>query len=256
MTASPVPVGAPLVPPGRTNPADASLPSSREQRGMADSTPLTGTVHPLSEQPPLPMDRVIRADAPDAEAVPMDVLFVGGGPAGLAGAIELAKLVQQDNEAGGGLGDVEIAVLEKAAGLGEHSLRRGAESRSLPGTLPRRAPGGDALPPPRHRRGGLPPPGEGRHPPPHPPHHEEPRELGGLPLRGGAVDGGEGRGGGGERLPRLPRGVPPGGGVPGDGGPDHPGWPEPGRRTRAPPTSRPWISPPRSRSSPRGPGAS
>jgi electron-transferring-flavoprotein dehydrogenase len=89
---------------------------------MADSTPLTGTVHPLSEQPPLPMDRVIRADAPDAEAVPMDVLFVGGGPAGLAGAIELAKLVQQDNEAGGGLGDVEIAVLEKAAGLGEHNL--------------------------------------------------------------------------------------------------------------------------------------
>ncbi len=52
----------------------------------------------------------------------MDVLFVGGGPAGLAGAIELANLVRRDNEAGGSLGDVQIGVLEKAAALGEHSL--------------------------------------------------------------------------------------------------------------------------------------
>jgi flavin-dependent dehydrogenase len=52
----------------------------------------------------------------------MDVVFVGAGPAGLAGAIELANLVRRDNEGGGGLGDVEIAVLEKAAGLGEHTL--------------------------------------------------------------------------------------------------------------------------------------
>ncbi|HSH75947.1 MAG TPA: electron-transfer flavoprotein:ubiquinone oxidoreductase, partial [Longimicrobiales bacterium] len=59
---------------------------------------------------------------PDDEAVPMDVVFVGAGPAGLAGAIELAKLVRHDNESGGGLGAVEIGVLEKAAQLGEHSL--------------------------------------------------------------------------------------------------------------------------------------
>ncbi|MEO7501658.1 MAG: electron-transfer flavoprotein:ubiquinone oxidoreductase, partial [Gemmatimonadaceae bacterium] len=50
------------------------------------------------------------------------VVFVGGGPAGLAGAIELANLVKKDNEAGGTLGEVQIAVLEKAPGLGEHSL--------------------------------------------------------------------------------------------------------------------------------------
>ncbi|MBR9988676.1 MAG: 4Fe-4S dicluster domain-containing protein [Gemmatimonadetes bacterium] len=77
---------------------------------------------PERHQPPLPLDRFIVRDAPDEEAVPMDVVFVGGGPAGLAGAIELAKLVRADNENGNGIGDIEIAVLEKAAGMGEHTL--------------------------------------------------------------------------------------------------------------------------------------
>src|SRR5262245_7465808 len=52
----------------------------------------------------------------------MDALFVGGGPAGLAGAIELARLVAEDKAQGGTLGDVQIAVLEKAEELGQHSL--------------------------------------------------------------------------------------------------------------------------------------
>jgi electron-transferring-flavoprotein dehydrogenase len=77
---------------------------------------------PSEYQPPLPAERFIVRDPLDAEAVPMDVVFVGGGPAGLAGAIELANLVRKDNEAGGSLGDIQIAVLEKAPGLGEHSL--------------------------------------------------------------------------------------------------------------------------------------
>ena len=81
-----------------------------------------GTVLPSRHQAPLPLDRLILSEPPDAEAVPMDVLFVGGGPAGLAGAIELAKLVKRDAESGGTLGDVQIGVLEKAGALGEHSL--------------------------------------------------------------------------------------------------------------------------------------
>lgn len=79
-------------------------------------------VLPVDHQPALPVEKLIVRDAPDPEAVPMDVVFVGGGPAGLAGAIELARLVKRDNDAGGNLGDLQIAVLEKAGALGEHSL--------------------------------------------------------------------------------------------------------------------------------------
>ena len=89
---------------------------------MADSTPLDGVIHPDRAQPPLPTERFIVEEAPDEEAVPMDVLFVGGGPAGLAGAIELARLVRAESEDGGELGDLEIGVLEKSAELGEHCL--------------------------------------------------------------------------------------------------------------------------------------
>ena len=81
-----------------------------------------GKVLPSIHQASLPLERLILTDKPDAEAVPMDVLFVGGGPAGLAGAIALAQMVKADQEAGGDLGDVQIGVLEKAGALGEHSL--------------------------------------------------------------------------------------------------------------------------------------
>lgn len=85
-------------------------------------TVLRSSLRPLDEQPRLPRARFIVTERPNEEAVPMDVLFVGAGPAGLAGSIELARLVRRDNEEGGRLGDVEIGVLEKAARLGEHSL--------------------------------------------------------------------------------------------------------------------------------------
>jgi electron-transferring-flavoprotein dehydrogenase len=89
---------------------------------MSDRTELSGSIRPGAYQPDLPQDQLILEEAPDEEAVPMDVLFVGGGPAGLAGAIELARLVQKDREAGGTVGEIEIGVLEKAGQLGEHSL--------------------------------------------------------------------------------------------------------------------------------------
>ena len=71
---------------------------------------------PLRAQPPLPLDRLILSEEPDDEAVPLDVTIVGGGPAGLATAIELAKLAKAAGK------ELEIGVLEKAGGLGEHTL--------------------------------------------------------------------------------------------------------------------------------------
>ena len=79
-------------------------------------------VRPSDSQPKLPIDQLIIDEALPEESLEVDVLFVGGGPSGLAGAIELARLVRADNGSGGGIGEVTIGVLEKAAALGEHCL--------------------------------------------------------------------------------------------------------------------------------------
>ncbi len=76
------------------------------------------TFTPADYQRPLPTDELLSTSKPSEEAVPMDVLFVGGGPAGLAGAIELARLVKSDSS----LGTIEIGVLEKSEELGQHCL--------------------------------------------------------------------------------------------------------------------------------------
>jgi electron-transferring-flavoprotein dehydrogenase len=61
------------------------------------------------------------------ETLDVDVLFVGGGPAGLAGALRLSQLVEARNEAaargeGTALGEVSTAVLEKASEIGAHGI--------------------------------------------------------------------------------------------------------------------------------------
>jgi electron-transferring-flavoprotein dehydrogenase len=75
---------------------------------------------PSQYQPPLPLDRlVLQQGAQGAgDSMELDALFVGAGPAGLAGAIELARLAKADP----GVGELSIGVLEKAEALGEHSL--------------------------------------------------------------------------------------------------------------------------------------
>src|SRR5260221_12397570 len=67
---------------------------------------------------PLPLDKLILQDggAGAGDRIELDVLIVGAGPAGLACAIELAKLAKADG------GELNIGVLEKAEALGEHSL--------------------------------------------------------------------------------------------------------------------------------------
>ncbi len=75
---------------------------------------------PADHQPPLPLDRlIVRHHTKDGlESAPVDVAIVGGGPAGLATAIELARLARAD----AALANLEVAVLEKSEGLGEHCL--------------------------------------------------------------------------------------------------------------------------------------
>jgi electron-transferring-flavoprotein dehydrogenase len=50
------------------------------------------------------------------EALEFDVLFVGGGPANLAGAIHLMNLAQQAGK------EIEVCLIEKAESIGSHSL--------------------------------------------------------------------------------------------------------------------------------------
>jgi electron-transferring-flavoprotein dehydrogenase len=71
---------------------------------------------PADYQPPLPRERLIVTEPPGDERLEMDVLVVGGGPAGLACAIELAKLATAGGKA------LSIGVLEKSQTLGEHCL--------------------------------------------------------------------------------------------------------------------------------------
>jgi len=57
------------------------------------------------------------------ETLEMDVVFVGAGPASLAGAYRLAELIEQHNAADGAEPiEIEIAVLEKGKELGSHAL--------------------------------------------------------------------------------------------------------------------------------------
>src|SRR5947207_6474528 len=55
------------------------------------------------------------------DVLDVDVLFVGGGPGSLAGAIRLAQLLDERDKTTGLPGEVTIAVIEKAADFGFHS---------------------------------------------------------------------------------------------------------------------------------------
>ena len=52
----------------------------------------------------------------ERESIEFDVLFVGGGPASLAGAIKLMQLAKEKGK------ELEVALIEKGAEIGSHAL--------------------------------------------------------------------------------------------------------------------------------------
>ena len=59
----------------------------------------------------------------ERDTLEVDVLFVGAGPASLAGAYQLRKLIDRYNaDHGGGLGEISIAVIEKGREIGSHTI--------------------------------------------------------------------------------------------------------------------------------------
>jgi electron-transferring-flavoprotein dehydrogenase len=86
---------------------------------------LNGRLPAPSEFPP-PVDSqsefIKRGLDPEEERIEVGVVIVGGGTAGLACANRLLKLLQDDPELTERLGEVPVAVVEKAKSCGGHSL--------------------------------------------------------------------------------------------------------------------------------------
>lgn len=81
------------------------------------------SVRPADFPPPWDVADAIAApvDAP-GERIEVGVAIVGAGPAGLAAAIRLGQLLEEDPATAERLGDVPVAVLEKGKGPGAHLL--------------------------------------------------------------------------------------------------------------------------------------
>ncbi|MSO44484.1 MAG: electron transfer flavoprotein [Thermoleophilia bacterium] len=93
-----------------------------------------------------PSDYVVAPTAGEDEFIEVGVLFVGAGPAGLAGAIRLGQLMAEDEALMEALGEVPIAIIEKGKGPGSHllsgSVMRPGPFRSLfPDAAPGETPG-------------------------------------------------------------------------------------------------------------------
>src|SRR6266545_4647174 len=59
----------------------------------------------------------------ERDTLEVDILFIGAGPASLAGALRLRQLINKHNgEHGGALGEITIAVIEKSREIGSHII--------------------------------------------------------------------------------------------------------------------------------------
>src|ERR1700687_6061289 len=83
-----------------------------------------GEVVPAAFPPPVDPAKEFRRRAPDPEdeRIEVGVAIVGGGTAGLACANRLLQLLADDPETMERLGEVPVAVIEKAKTCGGHNL--------------------------------------------------------------------------------------------------------------------------------------
>ena len=81
------------------------------------------SVSPAEFPPPFSTAEAIAPPTdPADERIEVGFLIVGAGPAGLAAAIRLGQLVEEDPATAERLGDVPVAVLEKRKQPGSHLL--------------------------------------------------------------------------------------------------------------------------------------
>jgi electron-transferring-flavoprotein dehydrogenase len=78
---------------------------------------------PSAYPPPVRVGEFVQTpEAAEDERIDVGVVFVGAGPAGLAGAIRLARLLEADPATAERLGETPIAVLDKGRVAGAHLL--------------------------------------------------------------------------------------------------------------------------------------
>src|SRR3954447_25862047 len=78
---------------------------------------------PSDYRPPVKVGEFVQApEAAEDERIDVGVLFVGAGPAGLAGALRLTQRLENAPATAERLGDPRIAVLDKGRVAGAHLL--------------------------------------------------------------------------------------------------------------------------------------
>ncbi|HEX3806568.1 MAG TPA: electron-transfer flavoprotein:ubiquinone oxidoreductase [Gaiellaceae bacterium] len=81
------------------------------------------SVRPSDYPPPWSASEAVGAPTdPVDERIEVGIAIVGGGPAGLAAAIRIGQLMEEDPETAERLGEVPVAVLEKGKAAGSHLL--------------------------------------------------------------------------------------------------------------------------------------